>query len=624
MNSPYTPTRTSRFAVQDESHELDSFEHLASSQPISLSQLCAGASSRLRTGKSSKRSHIESHDDDDTKGTFSITDSRDASETKSLSRLSKIHHANSKECRLDRYEEDVLMPSRFYSETQSEAFEPSNEQDSDTWYNRGDIHPHRNPLSYSCGYDSPFTHSASGPYDAVSSSPFVKNTNSHNEFGTWPAARSYQRLLSATPANSRLNNILAQSSFSIYRESFDRPENQSPYESLYAQLSSHNQPDIRDVAVNMQTLSAEPHVERKMTRMTYLSSHYDVLREHSSDLDIMHAGDQPSTPGSSPVTISDQKYPHDKHSARRSEHTESPSPEEIRRRSVKDEVTAYLRAIVQNSHPNASQMEVQSLSQETKTSLSEHSSAESITEEMASRGKYAGTDNEVKHSSSGASWDNLETEDHTPATALKEACVSLSQHGYLYEEIKEKMAKKAHKTKLSKTVRPPPGIPDPVVQNTPMGPSYLGRNPIQVQERIDDATSWFSNDNRGNQQLRQQVADIAENYAQRIDRFNGNGAFPDSATAKQISLLLGNVVINLHSYRSPDSHDIMKQDGCFANFGRVKSRYCEPTLGGRCSYFDQDPSTSQLRLSPERMLSSEDRPVSIGGFRKAEEHEVVR
>ncbi|GES62803.1 hypothetical protein ATEIFO6365_0005058300 [Aspergillus terreus] len=592
LNSPSTPTRTSRFAVQDESHELDSFEHLASSQPISLSQLCARASSRLRTGKSSKRSHIENHDEDDTKGTSSITDSRDASETKSLSRLSKIHHAN---------------------KTQSEAFEPSNEQDSDTWYNRGDIHPHRNPLSYSCGYDSPFTYSASGPYDAVSSSPFIKNTTSHNEFGTWPAARSYQRLLSASPANSRLNNILAESSFSIYRESFDRPKNQSPYESLHAQRASHNHPDIRDVAANMQTLSAEPHVERKMKRMTYLSSHHDVLREHSSDLDI---GDQPSTPGSTPVTTSDQKHLHGKHSARGFEQTESPSPEDIRRRSVKDEVTAFLRAIVQNSHPNARQMEVQSLSQETKTSLSEQSSAENITEEMPSRGKYADTDNEVKHSPSNASWDSPENEDHTPVSVSKEDRVSFSQHGYLYEEIMEKMAKKAHESKPNKTVRPPPGIPDPVVQNTPMGPSYLGRNPIQVQERIGDAKYWFSNDNRGNQQLRQQVADIAENYAQRIDKFNGNGAFFDSVTAKQMTLLLGNVVINLHSYYSPDSHDLTKQDGCFANFGRVKSRYCEPNLGGRRSYFDQDPSTNQLRLSPERMLSSEDRPVSIGGFQE--------
>ncbi|KAL5366040.1 hypothetical protein BJX96DRAFT_182224 [Aspergillus floccosus] len=544
--SPSTPTRTSRFAVQDEYHELDSFEHLASSQPISLGQLCARASSRLRTGKSSKRSHIENLDDGDTKDTSSIADLRDTGETKRISRLSMIHRANSKECRLNRYKEDVLMPSRFYSEMQSEAFEPSNEQDSDTWYNHGDIHPHRNPLSYSCGYDSPFAYSASGPYDAISGSPFTKNANSRNEYGTWPAARSYQKLLSdASPANSRLNNILAESSLSIYRESFDRPENQSPYESLHIQRSSHKHLDIRDVTANMQALSTEPHFER---RVTYLSSHYDALREQASDIDIIDAGDQPSTPGLFPVPTSNQKQPQGKPSARWSEQAESPNPGEIRDRSVKDEVTAFLRAIVQNSHPNASQMEVQSLTQEMKASLSGHSSPEGITKEMASRGQYPGTDNGVKQCPSVASWNTPKSEDHNPASALKEACVPFSQHGYLYEEIMEKMAKEADKSKLSKA-------------NTPMGPAYLGRTPIQVQERIDDAKTWYSTDNRGNQQLR-------------------------------------NVVINLHSYGSPDSHKLTKQAGCFENFGRVKSLYCESSLGGR-SYFDQDGSTNQWKLSPE-------------------------
>ncbi|KAL4892974.1 hypothetical protein BDV59DRAFT_193482 [Aspergillus ambiguus] len=458
--SPSTPTRASRTAEQDESQELESFDNLASSQPISLSQLCARASSRLRVGRSSKRLHLEDPKESE-KGTHisRTTGLCSTGKPRHISRLSTFHQAS------------TLIPSRFYSEMQDKDNRKFDQEG--PWYDHGVPHSHRNPLSYSCDYDSPFA-------------PFARDINHHPGYGTWPARKTYENFSVATPAKPYLSDLLAESSLSLYRESFDRPSNQSPYESLRSQPSGHKHPNIRNITASMQTSSADVHIERR--KMASTSTGYDTVcrnvpREGLPGLryDISYSEGRPCTPASSPS----QTARHGRPGAQISELYEGRVPKEVRKRSNKEEVTAYLRAIVESSHLAAETTEMRSLSRYSETPLSEerHYLGSSV-EKGGSRNRFTGVGNKTKHSTSIVC-NSPQVEAHGRSSRSKPDVPQHTVAGYLYEDILKKMAKT-----------------DPVVRNTPMGLSYLGRSPSSEQTRLNEANAWFSADHRGKEQLR--------------------------------------------------------------------------------------------------------------------------
>ncbi|PLB45723.1 hypothetical protein P170DRAFT_439453, partial [Aspergillus steynii IBT 23096] len=101
-------------------------------------------------------------------------------------------------------------------------------------------------------------------------------------------------------------------------------------------------------------------------------------------------------------------------------------------------------------------------------------------------------------------------------------------------------------TASGKILRPPPGLPMPAVPRMVAEELFSTANYAQTKTRLEEANAWFHKDPRGEKHLRQQVAAIAQNHAERIERLTGT----DGTTAKQMSLLLGNVIVNLHSHFS--------------------------------------------------------------------------
>ncbi|PYI07223.1 hypothetical protein BO78DRAFT_443505 [Aspergillus sclerotiicarbonarius CBS 121057] len=107
-----------------------------------------------------------------------------------------------------------------------------------------------------------------------------------------------------------------------------------------------------------------------------------------------------------------------------------------------------------------------------------------------------------------------------------------------------------------RVLRTPPGLTRPKGQ-------------LQQKTRWEEAEAWFHRDGRGQDKLRQQIAGIAGNCA--------------STKEKQMTLLLGDIILNLYSYVSADR---AKQAANFGEFGDVEASCCSPSQNGSRSYFE--------------------------------------
>ncbi|KAL1999693.1 hypothetical protein VTN02DRAFT_4154 [Thermoascus thermophilus] len=150
-----------------------------------------------------------------------------------------------------------------------------------------------------------------------------------------------------------------------------------------------------------------------------------------------------------------------------------------------------------------------------------------------------------------------------------------------------------------KVVRfPPPGLPPPGLEMPRV--RSLERSTLE-NSRVAESSCWFHTDGRGEEELRQSVMEIARGVTERRQKLRG-ATYPskEDQLAEQITLLLGNVIANLQSYVVGDRKE---QAGNFANFGMVLYHCCEPSHGGRISYFDRDPLIHQWRLPPGRAFT---------------------
>ncbi|PWY95758.1 hypothetical protein BO94DRAFT_541858 [Aspergillus sclerotioniger CBS 115572] len=95
-------------------------------------------------------------------------------------------------------------------------------------------------------------------------------------------------------------------------------------------------------------------------------------------------------------------------------------------------------------------------------------------------------------------------------------------------------------TYADKVIRTPPGLTRPKVLH-------------QQTTRLEEAEAWFHRDGRGQDGLRQQIAGIAGNCA--------------STKEEQMTLLLGDIILNLYSYIAGDR---TKQAANFGDFGESR------------------------------------------------------
>ncbi|KAL1967626.1 hypothetical protein VTN77DRAFT_3141 [Rasamsonia byssochlamydoides] len=146
--------------------------------------------------------------------------------------------------------------------------------------------------------------------------------------------------------------------------------------------------------------------------------------------------------------------------------------------------------------------------------------------------------------------------------------------------------------------RPPPGLAHPRGREIWELASFSTGRTSAATERLLEADRWFHSDGRGEKAFRHQVLAIAQEEAARRKMLRGPArAVEDDSLFETKTLLLGNVIANLRSYVVGDRKE---QFGNFANFGPVPCHCCEPSHGGRRSYFDSDPSVGQWRLPTGR------------------------
>ena len=120
----------------------------------------------------------------------------------------------------------------------------------------------------------------------------------------------------------------------------------------------------------------------------------------------------------------------------------------------------------------------------------------------------------------------------------------------------------------------------------------LCRSPEVQSTTLEEANRWFHMDNRGEEELREQVADIAQCHAEEYKKLKGTTTTSASEieTVKQTTLLLGNIIANLQSYVSGDRKEQAKN---FADFSSVPDHFCEVPDHSSRSYFERDQLAGQ-------------------------------
>ncbi|KAE8322881.1 hypothetical protein BDV39DRAFT_196346 [Aspergillus sergii] len=591
---------------QDDVYELRNLDDLPSSQAICLTKF-AKAHPRNKGTKSWKPLQLESTEDSGSKDSQTPMTLFGPGQSKPRSRLSALHRAHSGECNLKKHSEGSSASSQFHS--QSYNYSPEIQCGEEAWPTNADIiHYQENPLNYSqtYGYSYPYSHSQQ--HSCISESPFLRDDGYHSsEHLPWSTdIHSISSGLSfmGVPQPHLYNqnfiaegNIMTDSSLNIYSASFDTPDNRSPYESVpvhYDHTVAH------ESFLTLHPSFSEPHEDRlrDLSSISWdpsLGAGHEHVSSSKPSTPVMECQSQTSAMSRSPLSNdidapqmprADTPYP------------EPDSPFEDDKGYTNEEKLTFLKSAVyeqitaDQDKVSPAQMEAYDAQIPGTTTMdSSHArvsnlSGESAATDSINSGKVdfsATCQLEVTEKPLGLGpiwYDFTERRKGIPATGVP---------GYL-------------NLMTSKRIRPPPGLSEPMVHKPTAWPLPYRNDPLVTEKRLDEANEWFRKDARGQEQLRGQVTDIAQNYAEMIEGLSeATRALQESTAAKQMILLIGNVIVNLHFYVSEGSE---RDATDFANFEDVDSCYCEPSLGGRRSYFDRDPSADHWKLRLGRAPST--------------------
>lgn len=120
-------------------------------------------------------------------------------------------------------------------------------------------------------------------------------------------------------------------------------------------------------------------------------------------------------------------------------------------------------------------------------------------------------------------------------------------------------------TATRRTLRTPPGLSKPTHLNHAAWSQILADDTLG-NPRLKEANDWFHMDGRKDEQLRQQIATIADEYADKCEKLGGaNYSKEDKEISRQMTLLLGNVIANLKSYIIDDGDGYDGQHDYFTN-----------------------------------------------------------
>ncbi|KAL4935664.1 hypothetical protein BDV06DRAFT_206557 [Aspergillus oleicola] len=550
---PESYFQTNPAFVRSSDYEISNDRELASSQPVSLIQLYTKTSSsrnrprRVRASQSDTASEI---------AVFrGVDDSRPGLSTYSTSAEYGLRDEPRRASPPTRL---VSQEYNWQRETHIENLQGQSRQPS-----QEDSYTQKNPLNYASNYKP----SQSRGSSYISESPFLKRANSWDlpEFGAGPAGITLiPQLAMETPQSkpysqqSHQKEYVPSSSLQLYRESFDRPHDKSPYESVRLKHRT-NRTDLPEITSGLVYGNpANQDYEKPAVNTTI----------RSEPTFTTHPRERP--PNTEVVTYS--RGARETHKSQDSSSLSSrlSSSANSTQRTLKDEIYAILDNMNVESNTTSRPTTIHSSRDLQPTPASTHAEDQarrslqqlSINVDSASEQRQSETLVRALQTVS-ARYEQQEKTRKTSDMALGQ-CDSVPNIAHF----------QASETPPKKEIRPPPGF-------TEFREPFLTKTLDARNERFREADAWFHQDSRGEEPLRRQIAEAAENLVSRSERLRGQPfSYHDRNVTKQTIGLLGGAITNLHAYRSCDQRDY------FTSFRPVDSRYCAATWGGSHSYFE--------------------------------------
>ncbi|KAL5343462.1 hypothetical protein BJX70DRAFT_169801 [Aspergillus crustosus] len=587
-------------------HELASEQDLPSSQPISLIQLCTRANYARNRTRNARVLHPTSADD--------MTDMEMSATAHDVDLQSKYPRRLVPSYTVAGFEvgddnEILTSPPRFTPQEYPWQRDVSHTQSAQEQIYQpplSDYHAQTNPLNKASLYEP--SHARERSY--VSESPFLKTSNSSYLDGKTCLGQDtpviHTNLMTTSEPTAYAQSIhpkeyMPAASLQLYRDSFDRPHDRSPYESIRLK-HRNNRTDLPEITSGLQYGGPSDvgygHSERYTTirsEPTFATPHRAPLREEI----------QPSQKSHDACT-------------RRPRLTSGTG---LSQRDLKEDIFA----ILDNMHvgPLA---EPRTMSIPHSSDTTDPESDSSDDDELLETGLNAASMllNEVIRDDTDAergepapqSFDLGQelTINHTQANPAGDA---LSEPGRSFFEGK-KQPEHDHgrcvgdaETLAAKSIGPPPGVGGPGFKPPPglSGPDFhsaLGTSTSLwkadlVQKRLEEAATWFHTDSSREEPLRRLIANIAENHVEGNERLGKQLlSGHERTTVKQTILVIGAALANLNSYNPKERHG---PKDYFADYKEVASHYCGSPHEVQRSYFDDVPAIDPWRQHIEETAS---------------------
>ncbi|PKY06563.1 hypothetical protein P168DRAFT_114258 [Aspergillus campestris IBT 28561] len=594
---PNAPPSAVSFDMSRGYYELAGFDELASSQPVALSDLCIRARPRYK-GNRNRKPPLHEHEgtlDENNSAVGSFTDSL----SKPRSRLSALHQLKNGVCNLsgNQHEQRATAPLVYHGFAVQEARKDEiGEQEShesvSTCYQR-------NPLSYSNIYDGTHSYTLRHRYDSMSTSTLVTNkhyrTSQMDQPADTPRTTNESASFGSAQVDSRHHNMLSEKKYpqdsplNLYRASFDHPSDRSPYESLRIQRV---QAYLRSVSSTLQqTVPENQYVDYRHVKQTSVQeaaasqnpTEEDMVKVEAKPASIKLSLPYPSLPYIEQPNREETLF-------EQSTNPTTPNPLKDQERCGSELTPAALLRMVQGPSSGNQQTYIPD---------------PFITYGDANRASYReGNDESMELAALVCGFTELKARP-TPAhqTNRGNTVLKNSYERVMLKELREGSSaiEKADGPGEEETFengvlpgsrcQPTPGASRPGPVDLGIGTWHLTKYTTMVESKRGNADTWFHIDGRGEEGLRQQIENISDRYAQVKQNLDGS----DPTHAGQMTSLLGNAITNLYSYVAGDRRE---QAANFADFGNVRDCYCEPSLGGRRSYFERGPSSTDLWGAP--------------------------
>ncbi|RMJ27413.1 hypothetical protein PHISP_01729 [Aspergillus sp. HF37] len=578
---------------------LDSLDELASSRPIPLSALSSRANSRNKRSKIWKPLQLD--DDDHAKDRMSSTSIFDTSKYDPRSQPPVPHQSSGDDSSLGNYQGGYAQSRLQPLEQDSEDIDDSAGQ---PWIKPANTNVQRNPLSYSTSYD--YLAQASQHHGYISEAPFVETDNCvHLESPAWFGNGRQMQYGRSSGGNQPQYRLLFPGEKPPVPEPLLRSyeaETSNPYTSYTEpsqQMQQHNQVNTnRPVSTLRYPLQESQHAQNDDYRRSESEEmHPNVCRAALSGAAVStDRASQVQMSNPSLAQTSNAVYP-----TKTAQATLHPDPNDTSRNpkanDSKEEMAAYLKRVVQASEMNTKTTSPSDPFLDADILLREEYQGPNLTASSTKQSLDAKPDERTRVSEEISSITRKLDAANESFKLLCAASIPETQGSGMYREDEigslmrksETLASKA----ASKILRPPPGLASHAAAKETERPSF-GKLSKAESAVMEESNRWFHTDSRGERHIREQATEIAQAHAEDCKKLKGA---TNAATAKQTTLLLGNVIANLQSYVSDDRK---KQAQNFANFESVPDQYCEASHSGRRSYFDCDPSVGHERVAADR------------------------